>query len=65
MNDMLKVACTSICSAQDRAKTYANKGRRKVTFVEGDFVFLKVPVKSKTMKTGKCNKLCPQYCGPF
>ncbi|MCO5580222.1 hypothetical protein L7F22_034088 [Adiantum nelumboides] len=32
MNDILKAACESICSAHDRAKTYANKARRKVTF---------------------------------
>lgn len=65
MNDMIKAARKSICSAQDRAKTYADKGRRKVTFAEGDFVFLKVPAKSETMKTGKCDKLSPKYCGPF
>ncbi|MCO5610193.1 hypothetical protein L7F22_064429 [Adiantum nelumboides] len=65
MNDMLKAARESIRSAQDRAKTYANKACRKVTFEKGDFVFLKVPATSKTMKTGKCDKLSPRYCGPF
>ncbi|MCO5608753.1 hypothetical protein L7F22_062968 [Adiantum nelumboides] len=64
-NDMLKAACESIRSAQDRAKTYANKARRKVTFEKGDFVFLKVPAKSETMKTVKCDKLSPRYYGPF
>ena len=28
-------------------------------------VFLKVPAQSKTLKTGKCEKLSPRYCGPF
>ncbi|MCO5547581.1 hypothetical protein L7F22_001032 [Adiantum nelumboides] len=65
MNDMIKAACESICSAQDRAQTYANKARRKVIFEKGDFVFLKDPAKSETMKTGKCDKLSPRYCGPF
>ncbi|MCO5567643.1 hypothetical protein L7F22_021337 [Adiantum nelumboides] len=65
MNDMIKVARESICSAQDRAQTYANKARKKVTFEKGDFVFLKVPAKSKTMKMGKCDKLSLRYCGPF
>lgn len=65
MNDMLKAARESICSAQDRAKTYDDKGRKKVTFEEGDFVFLKVPTKSETMKTGKCDKLSPRYCDRF
>ncbi|MCO5612810.1 hypothetical protein L7F22_067081 [Adiantum nelumboides] len=65
MNNMLKAARESIRSAQDRVQTYANKARRKVTFEEGDFVFLKVPAKSETMKMGKCDKLSPRYCGLF
>ena len=28
-------------------------------------VYLKVPMHSKTLKTGKCEKLSPRYCGPF
>ena len=28
-------------------------------------VSLKVPPQSKTLKTGKCKKLSPRYCGPF
>ena len=62
---MLLAAHKSICSAQDRAKLYVDKGRRKVTFEEGDFVFLKVPPQSETMKTRKCNKISPRYSGPF
>ena len=65
MQDMLQAAKDSIRSAQDRAKTYANKGRREVTFEEGEFVYLKVPAKSETLKTGKCEKLSPRFCGPF
>ncbi|MCO5570270.1 hypothetical protein L7F22_023989 [Adiantum nelumboides] len=65
MNDMLKAARESIHSAQDRAQTYANKARKKVTFEKGDFVILKISAKSKTMKTGKCDKLSPRYCGLF
>ncbi|MCO5578595.1 hypothetical protein L7F22_032439 [Adiantum nelumboides] len=65
MNDMLKAARKNIRSTQDRAKTYANQARKKVTFEKGDFVFLKVPTKSETMKTRKCAKLSPRYCDPF
>ncbi|MCO5584567.1 hypothetical protein L7F22_038497 [Adiantum nelumboides] len=65
MNDMLKVARESIRSTQDRAQTYANKAHKKVTFEKGDFVFLKVPTKSKTMKMEKCDKLSSKYCGFF
>ena len=28
-------------------------------------MFLKVPAQPETMKTGKCDKLSPRYCGPF
>ena len=45
---MLQIARDNIRSAQDRAKVYADKGRRKVTFDEGDMVFLKVPAQSET-----------------
>ncbi|MCO5599486.1 hypothetical protein L7F22_053590 [Adiantum nelumboides] len=65
MNDMLKATRERIRSTQDRAKTYANKDRKKVTFEKSDLVFLKVLAKSKTMKTGTCDKLYPRYCGPF
>ena len=65
MQDMLQTAKDSIRSAQDRAKTYADKGRREVAFEGGDFVYLKVPAKSETLKMGKCEKLSPRYCGPF
>ena len=65
MQSMLQIARNSIRSAQDRARVYADKGRRKITFDEGDMVFLKVPAKSETLKTGKCEKLSPRYCGPF
>ncbi|MCO5584795.1 hypothetical protein L7F22_038727 [Adiantum nelumboides] len=65
MNDMLKAAHERICSARDCAQTYANKACRKVTFEKGDFMFLKVPAKLETMKTGKCDKLSARYCGHF
>ena len=65
MQDMLQAAKDSIRNAQDCAKTYANKGHREVAFEEGDFVYLKVPPKSETLKMGKCEKLSPKHCGPF
>ncbi|MCO5587133.1 hypothetical protein L7F22_041080 [Adiantum nelumboides] len=65
MNDMLKAIRESFRSAQNCVKTYASKGRKKVTFDKRDFVFLKVSTKSKTMKTGKCDKLSLRYCGLF
>ncbi|MCO5609005.1 hypothetical protein L7F22_063225 [Adiantum nelumboides] len=65
MNDMLKAANENIRSTHDRAKPYANKAHKKVTFEKGDFVFLKVLAKLKTMKTEKCDELSLRYCGSF
>ena len=65
MQSMLQVARDSIRSAQDRAKTYADKGRRDITFDEGDMVSLKIPVQSETLKMGKFQNLSLKYYGPF
>ena len=64
MQSMLQIACNSIHSAQDWAKVYADKGRWKITFDEGDMVFLKVPVKLETLKTEKCETF-PQILWTF
>ncbi|KAJ7560399.1 hypothetical protein O6H91_04G127700 [Diphasiastrum complanatum] len=39
--------------------------RRDVQFSAGEKVYLRVPVDSKTLKSGVCAKLSPRYCGPF
>ncbi|KAJ7543240.1 hypothetical protein O6H91_09G030600 [Diphasiastrum complanatum] len=49
----------------DQAKTYADLDRTPREFEEGDMVFLRIPKDSKTLKTGKCYKLSPRYCGPW
>ena len=43
---------------------FVDKGRMALTFAEGKFIYLKVPTKSKTLKTVKCGKLFPRYYGP-
>ncbi|MCO5552746.1 hypothetical protein L7F22_006263 [Adiantum nelumboides] len=63
--DMLKLACQNIHQAQDRYKKYADEERRQVVFKEGDYVFLRVPEHSKSLKTGPTPKLLPRFCGPF
>ncbi|KAJ7544899.1 hypothetical protein O6H91_09G098300 [Diphasiastrum complanatum] len=64
MNKMLELAKVNIRQAMDRAKSYADQNRTPREFVVGDMVFLQVP-NSKTLKTGKCYKLSPRYCGPW
>lgn len=40
MQEMLQAVRDSICSTQDRTKTYADKGIRDFLFKEGDLVYL-------------------------
>ncbi|KAH7421491.1 hypothetical protein KP509_13G060300 [Ceratopteris richardii] len=65
MNDMLRLAKDSIRKAQDRARAYADPQRRDINFEVGEQVYLRVPSRCETMKTGPCPKLSPRYCGPF
>ena len=63
--DMLQFARQNIRQEQDRFKKFADDKRRKVTFDEGEQVFLRVPEQSKSLSTGKVPKLSPRYCGLF
>ncbi|KAJ7520181.1 hypothetical protein O6H91_12G105000 [Diphasiastrum complanatum] len=65
LNQMIEHAKRSIRQSQDRARHYANPHRRDVQFSTGEKVYLRVPVDSKTLKSGVCAKLSPRYCGPF
>ena len=63
--DILRVAWLYVCQAQDRYKNFVDQKRRPIRFKEGDWVFLKVPKNSTSLKTGPVSKLSPQFCGPF
>ena len=63
--DMLQVARKNVQAAQDRYKKYTDVKRRPVVFKENDYVFLKVPERSESLKTGPSPKLSPRFCGPF
>ncbi|KAJ7522804.1 hypothetical protein O6H91_18G027300 [Diphasiastrum complanatum] len=65
LNQMIEHAKRSIRQSQDRARHYADPHRRDVQFSTGEKVYLRVPVDSKTLKSGVCAKLSPRYCGPF
>ncbi|MCO5548799.1 hypothetical protein L7F22_002261 [Adiantum nelumboides] len=62
---MLKLARHNVRQAQERYKKYADEKRRQVVFKEGDYVFLRVPEHSESLKTGSTPKLSPRFCGPF
>jgi hypothetical protein len=51
--------------AQDRKKSYADKGRTHREFKVGDNVFLKVKANRSSLKLGNCSKLAARYCGSF
>ncbi|KAJ7557366.1 hypothetical protein O6H91_05G123900 [Diphasiastrum complanatum] len=65
MQETLQVARDSICTAQDRAKHYADLKRSPRDFKVDDWVYLRIPNHSKTMRTGKHYKLSTRHCGPF
>jgi hypothetical protein len=51
--------------AQDRKKSYVDKGRTHREFKVGDHVFLKVKANRSSLKLGNCSKLAACYCGSF
>ncbi|KAJ7535372.1 hypothetical protein O6H91_12G030300 [Diphasiastrum complanatum] len=65
MHEMLQVARDCIWSAQDRAKHYADLKRSPRDFKVDDWIYLRIPKNSKTMRTGKHYKLSTRYCRPF
>jgi hypothetical protein len=50
--------------AQSRQKSYSNK-RRELSFVVGDFVYLKVSPIRGTRRFQVRDKLAPRYIGPY
>ena len=50
---------------ESRQKSYADKRHRKLEFVHGDFVYLKVSPMRGVRRFGIKGKLSPRYVGPF
>ena len=63
--DMLKLACRNVQAAQDWYKKYTDTKQRLVVFEKDDYVFLRVPKGSESLKIGPSPKLSPRFCGPF
>jgi hypothetical protein len=51
--------------AQARQKSYADKRRMPLYFLEGDYVYLKVSPMKGVTRFGVKGKLAPRYIGPF
>lgn len=52
-------------TAQSRQKSYADKRRRTLEFVAGNFVFFKLSPWKRIMRFGKKGKLALRFVGPF
>jgi len=52
-------------AAQSRQKSYADKRRRPLEFIVGDYVYLKVTPAKKVQRFRVRNKLAPRYVGPY
>jgi hypothetical protein len=61
---MLKIK-QNLKVAQDRKKSYVDKGRNHREFKVGEHVFLKVKANKSSLKLVNCSKLEARYCGPF
>jgi hypothetical protein len=61
---MIKIK-QNLKDAQDRQKSYADKGRNHKEFKVGDHVFLKVKANRSSLKLGNYSKLVARYCGSF
>ncbi|KAJ4710029.1 Retrotransposon protein, putative, Ty3-gypsy subclass [Melia azedarach] len=64
-NEKISVIRNRLKMAQDRQKSYADKRRRNLEFVVGDYVFLRVSPWKGILRFGKRGKLSPRYMGPF
>lgn len=51
--------------AQSRQKSYVDKHKRSLSFIIGDFMYLKVSPLRGMKRFGIKGKLAPRYVGPF
>ena len=63
--DKIRMIQEKLKTAQSRQKSYANKKRRPLEFLEGDNVFLKVTPTTEVGRAIKCKKLTPRFIGPY
>ena len=63
--DKVQLIRQRLLAAQSRQKAYADQRRRKLEFIVGDHVFLRVSPLKGVLRFGKRGKLSPRYIGPF
>jgi hypothetical protein len=65
MKEKIALIRKRMVTVQSRQKSYADKHRRKLEFVAGDLVYLKVSPMQNVYRFGNKGKLSPRYVGPF
>ena len=65
MEEQLIKIKQNLKAAQDKKKSYADKGRTHKEFKVGDHVFLNVRANKSSLKLRNCSKLAARYCGSF
>lgn len=65
MKEKITLIRKRMLTAQSRHKSYADKHRRKLEFMVGDFVYLKVSPIRNVWRFSNKGKLSPRYVGPF
>jgi hypothetical protein len=63
--DKIQLIRERLRSAQSRQKSYADTRRRKLEYLVGDHVFLRVSPTKGVMRFGIKGKLSPRFIGPF
>jgi hypothetical protein len=54
-----------MAATQSRQKSYADRRRKPIEFVVGDFIYLKISPMKSVKRFGVKQKLAPRYMGPF
>jgi hypothetical protein len=63
--EKVKIIQSNLKAAQSRQKSYADKRRKPLQFVVGDFVYLRVSPTRGIQRFGIKGKLAPRYVGPL
>ena len=63
--DQVSIIWSHLKASQSRQKAYADKRRRPLEFVAGDYVYLKVSPMRGVHQFGIHGKLAPWYVGPY
>jgi hypothetical protein len=65
MKEKITLIRKRMLTAQSQQKSYADRHRRKLEFMVGNFVYLKVSPMRNVWRFGNKGKLSPRYVGPF